>query len=144
MNRVKSTKVIPYTCRIQSKPRSFYEQFSIIIAGLDNVEARRWLNKTVHDMCQFDDEGNIVEGTQRYLIDGGTENFSGQCMVIKPFETNCYECILATIPKATTFNSCTIANTPRIPEHCIQYVYEIEWQKAYPDTKVDSDDPKHI
>jgi ubiquitin-activating enzyme E1 C len=95
-------------------------------------------------MSHFDEEGNIVEGTQRYLIDGGIENFSSQYMAIKPFETNCYECILATIPKATAFNSCTLANTPRIPEHCIQYVYEIEWQKAYPDTKVDSDDPKHI
>ena len=97
-------------------------------------------------MCEFDDDGNIVEGTQRYLIDGGTENFSGQCQVIKPYEpgVDCYECILATIPKATTFNSCTIANTPRIPEHCIQYVFEIEWHKEYPDKKVDADDPAHI
>lgn len=65
-------------------------------------------------------------------------------MVIKPYETNCYECILSTIPKATTFNSCTIANTPRIPEHCIQYVYEIEWPKEFPDKKVDADDASHV
>ena len=51
MNRVKSVKVIPYNTRIQSLPREFYEKFSIIVAGLDNVEARRWLNKLVHDMC---------------------------------------------------------------------------------------------
>jgi len=72
MNRVKSVKVIPYNKRIQELPREFYQQFSVIVAGLDNVDARRWLNKLVHDMCEFDDDGNIVEGTQRYLIDGGT------------------------------------------------------------------------
>lgn len=45
-------------------------------------------------------------------------------MVIKPFETSCYECIVSLIPKVRTFNSCTLASKPRIPEHCIQYVYE--------------------
>ena len=36
----------------------FYEQFHIIIAGLDNIEARRWLNSLVHSMVKFDDESN--------------------------------------------------------------------------------------
>lgn len=139
MKRVRGVKVIPYQCKIQDQPRSFYRQFAIIIAGLDNVEARRWLNKLVHELVEFDDDGNIVEGTQRFLIDGGTENFSGQCMVVKPYESCCYECILSALPKVTTYNSCTIASTPRLPEHCIQYIYEIEWPKQFPDRKVDTD-----
>lgn len=27
---------------------------------------------------------------------------------------------------------CTIANTPRIPEHCIAYAFEILWDKENP------------
>lgn len=42
--RVPTVDIIPHCCKIQDLDDSFYEQFSIIIAGLDNVEARRWLN----------------------------------------------------------------------------------------------------
>lgn len=33
--------------KIQDFPDSYYSDFDIIIAGLDNIEARRWLNSTV-------------------------------------------------------------------------------------------------
>ena len=57
----------------------------IIIAGLDNVEARRWINKKVHELVQFDEKGQIRPETQRVLIDGGTERFNGQVFVVKPY-----------------------------------------------------------
>ena len=41
-------------------------------------------------------------------------------------------------------NYCTIANTPRTPEHCIQYILEVEWEKEYPDTKRDNDNLEHM
>jgi ubiquitin-activating enzyme E1 C len=56
---------------------SFYQQFSVIIAGLDNVEARRWINKTVIEMVQRDKNGQVINDTRHYLIDGGTEGFNG-------------------------------------------------------------------
>lgn len=50
MKRVPSCKVIAHTCKIQELDDNFYRQFMIIIAGLDNVEARRWINKKVHEL----------------------------------------------------------------------------------------------
>jgi len=36
---------------------------------------------------------------------------------------------------------CTIATTPRIPEHCIAYAYEVLWPK---DKKLDKDNYEHM
>jgi ubiquitin-activating enzyme E1 C len=64
--------------------------------------------------------------------------------------------------KPTVFPICTIANTPRLPEHCIEWASELEWprvkggtRKAFhsaqwrpefplADTKPDTDNPEHI
>lgn len=45
-----------------------------------------------------------------------------------------------------TYPLCTIASTPRLPEHCIEYVKLIQWPKENPfDTNIiDTDDPAHI
>ena len=51
--------------KIQDHPQSFYEGFDIVIAGLDSIPARRWINAT---MVQIAQEGNVIP-----LIDGGTE-----------------------------------------------------------------------
>jgi len=34
---------------------------------------------------------------------------------------------------------CTIRETPRIPEHCIQYAYVISWKDDFPERAVDKD-----
>jgi hypothetical protein len=56
---------IRHHMKIQDHPQSFYETFDIVIAGLDSIPARRWMNAT---MVQIAQEGNIIP-----LIDGGTE-----------------------------------------------------------------------
>lgn len=44
-----------------------------------------------------------------------------------------------------TYPLCTIANTPRLPEHCIEYVKVIQWPKENPfETNLDGDDPTHL
>jgi ubiquitin-activating enzyme E1 C len=63
MKRVPSVKITHYTDMIQTFDSEFYRQFHCIIAGLDNIEARRWLNSMVHSLVEFDDEKNPDEST---------------------------------------------------------------------------------
>jgi ubiquitin-activating enzyme E1 C len=139
MKRCPDVKITAHTSPIQDFDQSFYEQFHIIIAGLDNIEARRWLNSMVHSMVQFDENDKPLPETQRPLIDGGTEGFKGQSRVIIPYKTGCFECSLGSLPPPTGYPMCTIRETPRIPEHCIQYAYVISWEESFGKKVVDKD-----
>lgn len=57
--------------------------------------------------------------------------FKGQARVIIPTVTSCYECSLDMLNKPTVFPICTIANTPRLPEHCIEWASVLEWPKVH-------------
>lgn len=50
MERVKGVTVIPHDCMIQDKGLDFYEQFHVIVLGLDSLEARRYMNSVA---CSF-------------------------------------------------------------------------------------------
>ncbi len=106
------------------------------------MEARRWINATLVNLV---DPENLE--SLKPLIDGGTEGFylclpikpdltglsegfKGQARVILPTVTSCYECSLDMLNKPTTFPICTIANTPRLPEHCIEWASVLEWPKV--------------
>ena len=125
--------------KIQSFSDEFFRRFHIIIGGLDNIEARSHINQKIHDLVEFDEDGNPDPTTVIPFIDGGTEGFRGQAQVIIPYKTSCFECI-GGIRDANrnTFAMCTIAENPRVPEHCIEYAFAIEWKKHH-DRAVDKD-----
>ncbi|CDZ96210.1 nedd8 activating enzyme [Phaffia rhodozyma] len=140
MARVPGCKVTSYFGKIQDHPESFYKQFNLVITGLDSVEARRWMNATLVGMVD-EDEG---PESMKPMIDGGTEGFKGQATVILPTISHCYECTLHMHTPPTAFPICTIANTPRLPEHCIEWASVLEWPKVFKDKKLDTDDPADI
>ncbi|OHF02378.1 ThiF family protein [Colletotrichum orchidophilum] len=88
----------------------WFRDFNIVFNALDNLEARRHVNR----MCLAADVP---------LIESGTTGFNGNVQVIKKGVTACYDCTPKETPKS--FPVCTIRSTPSQPIHCIV------WGKSY-------------
>jgi len=127
MKRCKGVKVKAHHDNIMDHGKEFYKKFNIVIAGLDNIKARDWLNKTLIDLVEFGDDGEVNWETVVPFIDGGTTGFAGQARLVIPYKTACYHCTLASLPPEEGFHICTIASKPRKPEHCIAYAFMVEW-----------------
>ncbi|KAM3437492.1 hypothetical protein NHJ13734_004616 [Beauveria thailandica] len=89
---------------------AWFRGFTVVFNALDNLEARRHVNK----MCL---------AASVPLIESGTTGFNGQTQVIKKGVTACYDCTPKETPKS--FPVCTIRSTPSQPIHCIV------WGKSY-------------
>ena len=88
----------------------FFENFDVVFNALDNLAARRHVNR----MCLA---ANVP------LIESGTTGFNGQVQAIKKGVTECYDCNPKPVQKS--FPICTIRSTPSQPIHCIV------WAKSY-------------
>mmetsp|Transcript_6948 Transcript_6948/g.14398 ORF Transcript_6948/g.14398 Transcript_6948/m.14398 type:complete len:455 (-) Transcript_6948:1911-3275(-) len=145
--RISGVHVVPHVGNIMDFDEAFYRQFHLIVAGLDSIDARRWLNAMIVGMVAYDDDGEVDSASVIPLIDGGTEGFLGQARVIVPKHTACFECTLDLFPPAQSYPLCTIANTPRLPEHCIEYAQVILWPRERPfgvEEAIDADNPSHL
>jgi len=150
--RIQTCQVTPHFCKIQDKSPDFYNEFHILVCGLDSIAARRWINGMAISLLQYDEDGNVEEGSIKPIVDGGTEGFKGNARVILPGKNACIECTMDLFPPQINFPLCTIAHTPRLPEHCIEYVRLLTWSKDNPfkpagsdeDVVIDGDSPDHI
>lgn len=144
--RIPLCNVVPCYAKIQDFDSSFYSQFHIVVCGLDSIVARRWINGMLISLLSYND-GVLEPDSIIPLVDGGTEGFKGNLRVILPGMSACIDCTLDLFPPQISFPLCTIAHTPRLPEHCIEYVRLLLWSKENPfgeDTAIDGDDPNHI
>ncbi|PSK37768.1 hypothetical protein C7M61_003012 [Candidozyma pseudohaemuli] len=120
-------------------PLSWWSQFDYIYNALDNLEARRYVNK-------------LALFLRKPLMESGTTGFEGQIQPIYPYSTECFECQ----PKATpqTFPVCTIRSTPSQPVHCIVWAKEFLFTQLFDETlekevnqaelSKETDDPEEI
>lgn len=160
--RVYDTKVNHFHGKMQEKSKEYYEEFNMIVCGLDSVPARRWINSTLFSLLGYDDEGNIDGDTIIPMIDAGTEGFEGQVTVVYPGNTACIECNVRLFVKTDKVAICTVAGKPRKPAHCVLYAGLVAWKSKQKGTEVekwgkpfvdengkpydkwDSDSPEHM
>ncbi|GJJ12994.1 hypothetical protein Clacol_007243 [Clathrus columnatus] len=111
----------PFNPRVQIEPLhanikdpqfdvAWFKTFDIVLNALDNLDARRHVNK----MCMA---ANVP------LVESGTAGYFGQVQPIVKDYTECFDCLPKPTPK--TFPVCTIRSTPSQPIHCIV------WAKSY-------------
>ncbi|KAI7933978.1 hypothetical protein MJO28_017366 [Puccinia striiformis f. sp. tritici] len=139
MERIPQVKVTPHYCKMQDKDDTFYMMFNMVVCGLDSVEARRWINATMVNLVDPEKPESV-----KPLIGGGTEGFKGQSRVILPTITSCYECSLDLVAPQTVYPLNTIVNTPRSPEHCIEWASRLEWPRVFKDKDMNKCNPDHI
>ncbi|KAH8848659.1 NEDD8-activating enzyme E1 catalytic subunit [Schistosoma japonicum] len=135
------------TKEFQDFDASFYQQFNAVFCGLDSLTARRWINSMLASLVQYDVNNQPDPNSVIPLVDGGTEGFKGHVLVVLYGLTGCLECTLDLYPPPVNFPLCTIAHTPRLPEHCIEYVRILLWSKENPfgdSVMIDGDSPEHI
>ncbi|KAK4372458.1 hypothetical protein RND71_007842 [Anisodus tanguticus] len=144
MERVSGVDIKPHFCRIEDKPISFYNDFSIIVLGLDSVEARSYINSVACSFLEYDSDDNPREETIKPMVDGGTEGFKGHARIIMPGVTPCFECTIWLFPPQVKFPLCTLAETPRTAAHCIEYAHLIKWDEVHSGKTFDPDYPEHM
>lgn len=108
---------------------AYMKTFDIVLNGLDNLEARRHVNR----LCLA---ANIP------LVESGTTGYKGQVNVHLKDETACFECVSHGAPKG--YPVCTIRNTPDKPIHCIVWAKEMLFARLFgpPDAVTDLDEGK--
>ena len=94
----------------------FFKSFDICLNGLDNVDARRHVNRC----CLAADVP---------LIESGTKGYIGQVRAILKGKTECYEC--KPPPPQKEYPICTIRNHPDKPIHCISWAKELLFMKIF-------------
>eukprot|EP00934_Nitzschia_sp_Nitz4_P006679 Nitzschia sp. Nitz4//scaffold13_size275219//189801//191807//NITZ4_000894-RA/size275219-processed-gene-0.100-mRNA-1//1//CDS//3329536074//6669//frame0 len=89
----------------------FVKGFALVLNALDNVEARRRVNR-------------LCLAAQVPLVEAGTTGYLGQVTVIHgPSQIECYECKTQETQKV--YPICTIRSTPSMPVHTIVWAKEL-------------------
>ncbi|EGW30863.1 uncharacterized protein SPAPADRAFT_142051 [Spathaspora passalidarum NRRL Y-27907] len=112
-------------------PITWWEQFEYVFNALDNLEARRYVNK----MCLF---------LKKPLMESGTTGFKGQIQPIYPYYSECFDC--STKETAKTYPVCTIRSSPTQPVHCITWAKEFLFHSLFDEVESDQNltDPNQI
>ncbi|KAJ3694064.1 hypothetical protein LUZ60_009544 [Juncus effusus] len=118
--------ITPYHANVKDPQFNveFFKQFNVVLNGLDNLDARRNVNR----LCLA---GEVP------LVESGTTGFLGQVTVHVKGKTECYECQPKPAPKR--YPVCTITNTPSKSVHCIVWAKDLLFAKLFGNKNQDND-----
>ncbi|KAL0927893.1 hypothetical protein M5K25_002115 [Dendrobium thyrsiflorum] len=118
--------ITPYHANVKNPEFNieFFKQFSMVLNGLDNLDARRHVNR-------------LCLAAEVPLIESGTTGLLGQVTVHVKGKTECYECQGKPTPK--TYPVCTITNTPSKFVHCVVWAKDLLFAKLFGDRSQDND-----
>ena len=94
----------------------FFRKFDIVLNGLDNLEARRHVNK----MCL---------SARVPLVESGTAGYLGQVTVHVGSKVECFDCQAK--PRQKSYAVCTIRRTPQKPIHCVVWAKEVAFHGLF-------------
>ncbi|KXZ51045.1 hypothetical protein GPECTOR_14g32 [Gonium pectorale] len=94
----------------------FFRSFDLVLNGLDNLEARRHVNR-------------LCLAAERPLVESGTAGYLGQVSVHLKGRTECFECQPKAAPK--TYPICTLRNTPDKPIHTIVWSKDLLFNRLF-------------
>mmetsp|Transcript_31670 Transcript_31670/g.76663 ORF Transcript_31670/g.76663 Transcript_31670/m.76663 type:complete len:820 (+) Transcript_31670:195-2654(+) len=111
---VNTPKYIPHHGNVCDNTKfnvPFLKTFALVLNALDNVAARRRVNR-------------LCLAASVPLVEAGTAGYLGQVTVIdRASNTECYECQAK--PAQKVYPICTIRSTPSQPVHCIVWAKEL-------------------
>ncbi|KAF9619390.1 hypothetical protein IFM89_006577 [Coptis chinensis] len=118
--------ITPYHANVKGPEFNidFFKQFNVVLNGLDNLDARRHVNR----LC-------LAAGVP--LVESGTTGFLGQVTVHVKGKTECYECQPKPTPKS--YPVCTITSTPSKFVHCIVWAKDLLFAKLFGDKNQGND-----
>ncbi|XVF45338.1 hypothetical protein PTKIN_Ptkin02bG0198000 [Pterospermum kingtungense] len=121
-----SISITPYHANVKESRFNvdFFKEFDVVLNGLDNLDARRHVNR----LCLAADVP---------LVESGTTGFLGQVTVHLKGKTECYDCQTKPAPK--TYPVCTITSTPSKFVHCIVWAKDLLFAKLFGDKNQDND-----
>ena len=96
---------------------SFVKRFDVVLNGLDNLEARKHVNR-------------LCLAAETPLVESGTTGYLGQVTVHEGKGTNaCFECSPKPTPKSHPI--CTLRDTPEKPVHCVAYATDLLFPRLF-------------
>ena len=114
-----NTRLVPHHGNVMNPaefPASWWVHFDYIYNALDNLEARRYVNR-------------MVLFLRKPLMEAGTTGSDGQVQPIYPYATECFDCQAKATPM--TFPVCTIRSTPSRPVHCVVWAKQFLFQQLF-------------
>jgi NEDD8-activating enzyme E1 len=117
-NKIEFT-LISHPIRIEQVPLNFFGKFSIIIAAVDSLATRRWLNWALYETYFGDDEDVPI------FIEAGCEGNMAHSRLFRPMKRRkgpCIECTKNLYKRGDeTVAFCAITSQLTSIEQCIQW-----------------------